>query len=577
MAVNLQRTWWQQGGTWCGRALFAAFIVAVSAGAAAAQRCPAPYSEAVSPQTGPVCSSTCAAGSYPQIEGGNITCTPGYGTPICPEPGDILLLTPNGPTCGRGYTPVATAGNRYACNPGDIRVERPPYLLNGQLTYEACFPGPDCPQGYIATEDPDGALGTNRVCMLPCQDLVMNQAMSCSCGSGGQLASQAPGAPVQQICKPICGPGARWQPSSPLYAFKAEEGTCVPQCEGGTIWSNGQCVPPPPGFVAQPFCPPGTAPQGDSCTTVEPPLCPPSMYWSGQVCLPIGLGPPSGPILIFGNCPPNTYWNGSHCVPNIVLPPICGPSMHWNGLFCVPNGPICPPLQKWNGSQCVPILQPVCPPLQHWNGVQCVPILLPQCPPLQKWNGSKCVPILQPQCPIGQKWDGTKCVPFLPQICPQGQHWDGSKCVPNVPQCPLGQKWDGTKCVPFLPQVCPQGQHWDGSKCVPNVPQCPLGQKWDGTKCVPFLPQVCPQGQHWDGSKCVPNVPQCPLGQKWDGTKCVPFLPQVCPQGQHWNGSQCVPNVPQCPQGEHWNGNQCVPNGPQICPPPHKWINGKCV
>jgi len=531
----------QQAGNWCGRALFAAFIIAVSAGAAAAQMCPAPYTEAMSAQTGPVCSSTCAAGSYPQIEGGNVTCTPGYGTPICPEPGDILMMTPNGPVCARGYTPIAAGNNRYSCNPGDVRIERPPYLLNGQLTYEACWAGPECPQGYIATEDPDGALGTNKVCMLPCQDFVMNQAMSCSCGSGGRLAGQSPGAPVQQICKPICGPGTKWQASSPLYAFKAEEGTCVPACEGGNVWSNGQCGPPPPGFVDEPICPPGAEPDGATCVAVEPPLCPPSMYWSGQVCLPIGIEP-SDPIFVFGNCPPGSHWNGSHCIPNIVLPPICGPGMHWNGLFCVPNGPICPPLQKWNGVQCVPILQPFCPPFQHWNGVQCVPNV---------------------------------------QFCPQGQHWNGFKCVPNFqPICPFGQHWNGNQCVPNGPQPCPPNQHWNGNQCVPNLqPLCPPNQHWNGNQCVPNGPPPCPPNQHWNGNQCVPNgPPPCPPNQHWNGNQCVPNGPPPCPPNQHWNGNQCVLNgPPPCGPGQHWNGNQCVPNALPPCLPPHHWVNGQCI
>jgi hypothetical protein len=498
----------QQARNWCGRALFAAFIIAVSADGAAAQMCPAPYTEAVSAQTGPVCSSTCAAGSYPQIDAGNVTCTPGYGTPICPEPGDILMMTPNGPVCARGYTPVAAGNNRYSCNPGDVRVERPPYLLNGQLTYEACWVGPECPQGYIATEDPDGALGTNKVCMLPCQDFVMNQAMSCSCGSGGRLGAQTPGAPVQQICKSICGPGTRWQVSSPLYAFKAEEGTCVPACEGGNVWSNGQCGPPPPGFVDEPICPPGAEPDGATCVAVEPPLCPPSMYWSGQVCLPIGIEP-SDPIFVFGNCPPNTHWNGSHCSPNIVLPPICGQGMHWNGLFCVPNGPICPPLQKWNGSQCVPILIPLCPFGQHWNGFQCVPNGPPPCPPGQHWNGFQCLPNGPPPCPPNQHWNGFQCVP-----CPQNTHWNGNQCVPNVqPPCPPNQHWNGNQCVP-----CPPNQHWNGNQCVPNgPPPCPPNQHWNGNQCVP-----CPQNTHWNGNQCVPNgPPPCLLPHHWVNGQCI--------------------------------------------------------
>src|SRR5215510_4047806 len=101
-----------QVGSWRGCALVAAFIVAISAAPAAAQRCPAPYTEALSPQTGPVCSSTCAAGSYPKIEGGSLTCTAGYGTPICPEAGDILLLMLTDPSFLRRAAPVGVGVTR---------------------------------------------------------------------------------------------------------------------------------------------------------------------------------------------------------------------------------------------------------------------------------------------------------------------------------------------------------------------------------------------------------------------------------------------------------------------------------
>ncbi|HEV2000806.1 MAG TPA: hypothetical protein VGQ97_10035, partial [Xanthobacteraceae bacterium] len=470
-ASGLQRVWRI-------RSLVAAFILALSSFGAAAQMCPAPYAEAASAQTGPVCASTCAGGTFAQLSGGNLTCTPGVAPATCPEPGSVLVMGPNGPTCVPGYTPIAAAGQNYACRPGDVRVERPPYLLDGKVAYEACFAGSACPQGYLMTEDPDGALGSTKVCMLPCQDFVMNQGMACSCGSGGQLGAETPGGPVQQICKPICGAGTRWQSASPLYAFKAEEGTCMPTR---------------PGAIS---CAAGSEPQGGVCVAVAPPACPPSMYWSGQVCLPIGT---DAPILIVSGCPPATHWNGSHCVPDYIVPPICAPGMHWSGFFCVPNGPICPPFMFWNGNQCVPFVQPPCPLGQHWNGAQCVPNK-PICPPNMHWNGFTCVPNLQPVCPPGQHWDNAakKCVPnFIPpKVCPPKQHWDAGakKCVPD----PLPP-----------PKLCPPKQHWDAglNKCVPNVlppPKfCPPKQHWDAglNKCVPNVlppPKLCPPKQHWD-------------------------------------------------------------------------------
>jgi hypothetical protein len=530
---------------WCGiRGLLAAAIIAILSGSAAAQVCPPPYTPGSSSQTGPICTSQCAPGSYPQLAGGNLSCVPGVAAPTCPEPGDILVTTPNGPVCQQGYAPIAAANNGLACMPGDVRVERPAYYLNGQTLYETCWSGLACPGGYITAEDPDGVMGTTTVCLLPCQDFVLNQGMACSCGSGGQLGAQRPGAPVQQACRPICGPGTMWSASSPLYAFKAEEGSCVSICGVGTFWDGGQCAPITPAYVLPPNCPLGTEPQGNTCVALAPPVCPPAMYWAGQVCFPIGIEDP-GPAILIAGCPPDTHWNGGYCVPNLVVIPGCAPGTHWNGLFCVLNGPpLCPPWQHWNGSQCVSNLPQLCPPGQHWNGNACVPNAPPFCPPGQHWNGSKCVPNFV-VCPPGQHWNGNACVPNAPPVCPPGQHWNGSACVPNVlPACPPGQHWNGNACVPNAPPACPPGQHWNGSKCVPNgPPACPPGQHWNGSACVPNGPPACPPGQHWNGSKCVPNgPPACPPGQHWNGSACVPNGPPACPPGQHWNGSKCVPN-----------------------------------
>ena len=210
----------------------------LSVGAASAQMCPQPYAQAVSEQTGNVCTSSCAVGSYPALAGASATCTPGYAAPTCPDGDAFLVMTPAGPVCQKGYAPVADANNGLACKTGDVRVERPPYQLNGALSYETCAPAPSCPPGYIETVDPDNALGTSRVCMLPCQDFVMNQAMACSCGAGGRLAAREPGAPVEQICQRMCPAGTLWQASSPLYAFQAQQGQCVPTGAGHASCSS---------------------------------------------------------------------------------------------------------------------------------------------------------------------------------------------------------------------------------------------------------------------------------------------------------------------------------------------------
>lgn len=414
------------------RALIAAALLILFSGAASAQMCPPPYTQAVSAQTGDVCTSTCAAGSFPTLEGGNVTCKPGYATAICPEGDEFMVMTPGGPVCQKGYMPVAAANNSVACKPGDLRVERPPYQLNGSLAYETCAPAPNCPAGYIEAVDPDNALGGSRVCLLPCQDFVMNQSMACSCGSGGRLGAQEPGAPVRQICQPSCPAGSQWMASSPLYAFKAQEGQCVPV--GG-----GQPLP---------------------LTDVSP-SCPGATYWNGQVCLPIG-----GSGAVFSGCPGGTHWNGSHCVPNFVPLPICGPGTHWNGLFCVPNAPKpCPIFMKWDGSKCVPILQQVCPPNQYWNGTKCVPKLIVCLPPKKLING-QCVLPPPPPCPPPKKWINGKCV-FVPQLCPLPKKWINGQCVLPPPQiCPPPKKWINGKCVIVLPPPCLPPKKWINGKCV---------------------------------------------------------------------------------------------------------------
>jgi hypothetical protein len=424
-------------GTKNWRALIAAVTLILSAGAASAQMCPPPYTQAVSSQTGEVCTSTCATGSFPALENGNVTCKPGYAAPVCPEGNEFLVMTPNGPTCQQGYVPVATGNNSYACNPGDLRVERPPYQLEGLLAYETCAPAPNCPAGYIETVDPNNALGSSRVCMLPCQDFVMNQSMACSCGSGGRLGAQEPGAPVRQICQPSCPAGAQWKPSSPLFAFTAEEGTCVPTGGGEPV----------------------------ALIDEEPPSCPGATYWNGQVCLPIGGGGDL-PVLVFSGCPGGTHWNGSHCVPNFVPPPICGPGTHWNGLFCVPNAPKpCPIFMKWDGFKCVPIFQQVCPPNQFWNGVKCVPKLIFCLPPKKMING-KCVLPPQQICPPPKKWVNGQCVLVLQPACLPPKKIINGQCVLPPPVCPPPKKWVNGQCVLVLQQVCPPPKKWINGKCV---------------------------------------------------------------------------------------------------------------
>jgi len=464
----------------CGSAFIAIAMLVLSATAASAQMCPPPYSQALSQQTGDVCTSTCAPGSFPALEGGGVSCKPGYATAICPEGNEFLMMTPGGPLCQQGYVPAAAAGSNFACNPGDLRIERPPYQLNGSLAYETCAPGPNCPAGYIETLDPDNALGGSRVCMLPCQDFVMNQSMACSCGSGGRLGAQRPGAPVRQICQPSCPAGSQWVASSPLYAFKAEEGQCV-RAGGGAPLAVIDIAP----------------------------ACPGATYWNGQVCLPIGGGGDL-PVLVFGGCPAGTHWNGSHCVPNFVPPPLCPPGTHWNGLFCVPNAPQpCPIFMKWDGAKCVPIFQQACPPNQFWDGVKCVPKPV-LCLPPKKWVNGQCVFVPQ-LCPPPKVWINGQCVlPPGPQVCLPPKKWINGQCVllPPPPQpCLPPKKWINGQCVllPPPPQPCLPPKKWINGQCVllPPPPQpCLPPKKWINGQCV-FVPQLCPPPKKWINGQCV--------------------------------------------------------------------------
>ena len=106
------------------RSLIAATVLAILTSSALAQTCPAPYREAVSPETGPVCASSCAVGSYPQLAGGNLSCLAGVAPPTCPEPGGFLVMTSNGPVCERGEPPSINPDNILACRQGDLRIQR---------------------------------------------------------------------------------------------------------------------------------------------------------------------------------------------------------------------------------------------------------------------------------------------------------------------------------------------------------------------------------------------------------------------------------------------------------------------
>ena len=462
----------------------------LSVGAASAQMCPQPYAQAVSEQTGNVCTSSCAVGSYPALAGASATCTPGYAAPTCPDGDAFLVMTPAGPVCQTGYTPVADANNGLACKTGDVRVERPPYQLNGALSYETCAPAPSCPPGYIETVDPDNALGTSRVCMLPCQDFVMNQAMACSCGAGGRLAAH--GSPVHRpsrFASRMCPAGSLWQASSPLLRLH--------ELEQGPVradrWWPGQLPPPKrrraardraigtvrsacrsvasvaaacqlsglprlPGWVLT-----GTA--ATACPiTCDPAAGSADRARSGTGCYCVAIGPKRLPAQprhgtassafpsFVQNCPPDQYWNGTQCVPK---PVVCLPP---NKLV---NGQCVPPQGCVGEVNCINPPNNCQPPNKVVNGV-CVPPPGPNCKPPFKLENGKCVLRKPEGCVPPNKMVNGECV-HPGQPCEPPKHLVNGVCVSQVTCEPPNHLVNGV-CVPKLP--CPPPKHLENGQCV---------------------------------------------------------------------------------------------------------------
>jgi hypothetical protein len=506
------------------RALLVVATLFLFAGNASAQMCPSPYTQGVSQQTGAVCEGNCALGSYPSMANAKTACEPGYAPTTCPDGDSFLVMTPGGPVCQKGYTPIDNANNGASCKAGDLRVERPPYQLNGALVYETCAPAPNCPTGYIETVDPDNALGTSRVCMLPCQDFVMNQGMACSCGSGGRLAAQTSGAPVKQICQPICPAGTQWQASSPLFAFTAEQGQCVPTGGGPAV-----------------------------AATQVTPTCPGSSYWNGQVCLPIGGISEGFPVIGYRGCPPGTHWNGSHCVPNGFPLPVCGPGTTWNGLFCVVRGPQpCPVFEKWNGNQCVPIVQQICPPNEYWNGSQCVP-----------------KPVT---CTPGQIIENGVCVTVKSGGCVPPNRIVNGVCV--APTCPPGQILENDICVIAKTGGCVPPNRLINGVCV-LPPTCPPGQILKNGVCASETSGGCVPPNRVVNGVCV-LPPNCKPGEVLENGACVFENSGTCPPPKRIINGHCVDEPRRCPPGQISENGVCVTEKSGGCVPPNRLVNGVC-
>jgi hypothetical protein len=305
----------------------------------------------------------------------------------------------------KGYVPVATSNNSFACKDGDVRVERPPYQLNGALTYETCAAGPSCPAGYIETVDPDNALGTSKVCVLPCQSFVMNQSMACSCGSGARLAAQQPGAPVRQVCQATCPAGTHWEASSPLFAFQAEQGQCIADGGGVAVPLAESNVMSQRDLLERPGMARSAAvPTAHRCLcsaaarqrTERQPLragCHRASGLPGTTGTDCSAPNAPAPCPIFprgrhemrsdlpASLPGELLERQQMCAEVQFCPPPRNGSMDgasrsssadrtvWDGTKCIPKMVFCVPPKKWVNGQCVAVPQQ-CGPNEYWNGTK---------------------------------------------------------------------------------------------------------------------------------------------------------------------------------------------------------------
>ena len=122
---------------------------------AMAQSCPSPYATFSSQPTGPVCGTTCSPGTFPTMKTGALTCEPGLAPATCSAPDEFLVMTPDGTRCEKGYPPIEAGGAQPACNSGDVRVQRTVYKVGNRQLADLCYSSPNCPSGYIETEDTD--------------------------------------------------------------------------------------------------------------------------------------------------------------------------------------------------------------------------------------------------------------------------------------------------------------------------------------------------------------------------------------------------------------------------------------
>ena len=318
-----------------------------------------------------------------------------------------------------------------------------------------------------------------------------------------------------------------------------------------------------------------------NCEGINITVCPPGMFWNGEICLP--------------NCPPLTTWDGNFCKPDCppltqwdgnFCKPTCPPLTTWDGNFCKPD---CPPLTQWDGNFC----KPTCPPLTTWDGNLC----RPDCPPLTEWNGSIC----QPNCPPLTQWDGTWCKPVVPwklvqpttDACEPGFHLVEDKCVQDRAACnpaTTTQAGDLCRCrFDNMNQVsktaceCKPGFTLKaGQGCVRKVvePRCdPATTVARGGKCVCEYRNMvqtsatacaCAKGFRFAAGKgCFRPEPVCGKNQNLVNGRCLD-KPPVCGRNQVLLKGRCTDKPPVCGRNQVLVKGRCVNKEP-VCRPPFKY------
>lgn len=222
------------------------------------------------------------------------------------------------------------------------------------------------------------------------------------------VAVMACGAPV---IEDPCGPGT-----------VLRSGKCEPDlttlCGAGTEGSSGRCTALPAEGTVR--CGAGTALSGEECLATL--SCGGGTVESEGKCVPVdGL-----------SCGPGTTVEGTHCVPSDPL--TCGSGTTRSGSQCIASTTLsCGSGTAQVGSVCKPDLGVVCgtDTVAANNGTTCVSSL--SCSTGTKRQSNACVADTAVVCGAGTKADGGKCVVDEASVCGAGTTYSNGQCVPTPP------------------------------------------------------------------------------------------------------------------------------------------------